>query len=71
MLLRAAANATVLILATWNTQGSPATAGEGGAGSPKGVWFAMPDVWTSNCQKFKFHWLLLSLWEPAMMRVSV
>lgn len=48
MLLRAAANSTVLILATWNTQATPATMGEDGACSPTGIWFAMPDVWTTH-----------------------
>ncbi len=71
MLLRAAANAAALAFLTWSTPAMPAAGGEGGAGSPKGTWFAMPDAWTINCQKYYVHWLIFPLWEPAMMRVSV
>ncbi len=71
MLLRAAANAAALAFLTWSTPAMPEVAGEGGAGSPKGTWFAMPDAWTINWQKYYIHWLIFSLWEPAMMRVSV
>ncbi len=48
----------------------PAVGMFGGAASHTRPWFLVPDGWVINCQRYSLHWLLFSLWDPAMLQVG-
>lgn len=72
LLLRGLFSAAALTAITWSAPADPEPpAGmSGGAASPTRPWFLVPDGWVINCQRYNLHWLLFSLWDPAMLQVG-
>ncbi len=70
MLLRSAASAAALMCVTWNAPTPRPAVNAAAAGTTAGhAWLATPEAWMDSCQRYNFHWLLFSLYEPLMMRV--